>query len=53
MVSLVQYCPKCHKKMNVPKFINMVNVVNGITIKCGDNNCSGVIKIKSKQKQEV
>lgn len=53
MIPLVLYCPKCHKKISVPKFINSLNVLNGITVECADKKCGGKVKIKSQQKQEA
>ncbi len=52
MIPLVQYCPKCKKRINVPKFVNAINVLSGITIECGDKKCGGKIIIKPKQKEE-
>lgn len=53
MIPLVHFCPKCKKRINVPKFINNVNVVNGITIECADKKCGGKVKIKTEQKCEM
>ena len=52
-VPLVVYCPKCHKKIGVPKFARMVNVQNGITVECADKKCGGKVKIKTENKELI
>lgn len=42
------FCPKCHKKVIPPKFLNNANIQGNINLKCGDEKCKGVIKIKKK-----
>lgn len=49
MIPLVHFCPKCKKRINVPKFINNITVMNGITIECADKKCGGKVIIKPKK----
>jgi hypothetical protein len=53
MIPLILYCPKCHKRINIPKFINNLNVLTDINIECADKKCGGKIKIKNKNNGNV
>jgi hypothetical protein len=42
------FCPKCHKRINVPKLASNIKVETGfITIECVDKNCKGKVKLKT------
>lgn len=43
----VVFCPKCKKRINVPKIAGQINVASGyITLECVDKNCNGKVKVK-------
>lgn len=52
MIPLVMFCPKCKKRINVPKFINNVNVLTEINIECADKKCGGKVRIKNKKEND-
>lgn len=45
--SKIIFCPKCHRRVVLPKFLlqGNVNAENGVTIKC--SNCEGKVKYKT------
>lgn len=45
MIPKVVFCPKCHKKVNVPKIAGQVTVLGDIKVEC---TCGNKIKINSK-----
>ncbi len=52
MIPLVTFCPRCKKRINVPKFVGNINVLSGfITLECADKKCGGKAKLKTKQKE--
>lgn len=53
MIPLVHFCPKCRKRINVPKFVNNIKVEKGITIECADKKCGGKVVIKTNKKEVV
>jgi hypothetical protein len=42
----VVFCPNCHKKIIVPRFVHQVNVISDIKIECSDKTCKGKVIIK-------
>lgn len=46
------FCPKCHKRIILPKFLDKVNIQGNINLKCGDEKCKGIVKIKAKKSDE-
>ncbi len=41
------FCPRCHKRINVPKIAGQINIASGFfTVECVDKNCSGKVKVK-------
>lgn len=51
----IYFCPKCHCKMIPPAFLKTANIQGNINLACANKNkgCNGVIKIKSKVKEEI
>jgi hypothetical protein len=42
------FCPRCHKRINVPKIAGQITVASGfVTLECVDKNCSGKVKVKT------
>ncbi len=42
------FCPKCHKRINVPKIAGEIKIEVGyFTLECIDKKCSGKVKIKT------
>lgn len=45
------FCPRCHKRINVPKIAGEIKVASGfITLECVDAKCSGKVKLKTEKK---
>lgn len=42
------FCPKCHRKIEIPKFLLNSNVKteNGIQLQCGWPGCKGKARVK-------
>lgn len=42
------FCPRCHKRVNIPNMFKggNIKVEKGVKLKCSDEKCSGVIKYK-------
>lgn len=45
----VVFCPKCHKRINVPKMLSSMVVLGKIELECADKNCGGKVIIKPKK----
>lgn len=55
MIPAAVYCPKCHKRMAVPKTVRegLIKIASGFAkIMCYDKKCGGHVKIKLENKIE-
>jgi hypothetical protein len=42
------FCPRCHKRINVPRIVGQINVKSGfVTLECVDKKCKGKVKLKT------
>lgn len=42
----ILWCPRCHRRVIPPDFIQNANIQGKIKIKCGNGTCTGSVTIK-------